>query len=130
MIRYIDSIIISRIIFDMVMQKIANREEDGYVIKGSLNTFNNCREQGYYANIYGNEKNGYKDLYIWVHEQRNSDEIVVRWQETYPEDKGMFSEDTHKNRTKYFHYNEEHRVADYIMQLIMEHLMYYNEKFD
>ena len=124
MIRYIDSIIVSKRIFDMVMQKIGNREEDGYEIKGSLNTFNNCREQGYYTNIYGNKENDYQSLYIWVHENRNSDEIVVRWQTTYPEDKGMFSEDTHKNRTKYFHYNEEHEVVAFIMDLIMKHLKY------
>lgn len=127
MINYIDSIKVSRRIFDMVMDKIGYREEDGYKIKGSLETFNNCREQGYYADIYGNEKNDYQSLYIWVHENRNSDNIVVRWQTTYPEDNGMFSEDTHRNRTKYFHYNEEHPVVDFIMDLIMKHLKYVEE---
>ena len=73
MLKYVDSIKVSRRIFDMVMDEIAYKEECGHKISGSLNTFNNCREQGYYANIYGDEKNDYKDLYIWVHEQRNSD---------------------------------------------------------
>lgn len=128
MIKYIDSIKVSKRIFDLVLDKIEYREEDGYEIKGSLNTFNNCREQGYYANIYGNEKNDYKDLYIWVHENRNSDNIVVRWQTDYPEDKGMFNEDTYKNRSKYFSYNEEHQVVQFIMDLIMKHLKYKEEE--
>lgn len=127
MIRYLNSIRVSQRIFDMVMTKIENREECGYKIKGCLNTFNNCREQGYYVDIYGNEKNDYKSLYIWVHEKRNSDEIVVRWSTTYPEAKGMFSEDTYKNRSKYFSYNQEHQVVDFIMDLIMKHLKYVEE---
>ena len=125
MIKYIDSIKVSRRIFDMVMDRISDMEEDGYEIKGSLNTFNNCREQGYYANIYGNENNDYQSLYIWIHEQRNSDEIVLRWQTAYPEDKGMYNEDTHKNRTKYFHYNDEHEVVAIIIDLIMKHLKFW-----
>ena len=127
MISYLRTIRVSQRIFDMVMEKIEYKEEDGYVIKGSLETFNNCREQGYFANIYGNEKNEYKDLYIWVHENRNSDNIVVRWQTTYPEDMGMFSEDTYRNRSKYFSYNEEHQVVNFIMDLIMTHLKYVEE---
>lgn len=124
MINYIDSIKVSKRIFDMVIDEIDDKEYCGYEIKGSLNTFNNCREQGYYANIYGNKENDYQSLYIWVHENRNSDEIVVRWQTDYPEDKGMFNEDTYKNRSKYFSYNEEHQVVDFIMDLIMKHLKY------
>lgn len=127
MISYLRTIRVSQRIFDMVMEKIEYKEEDGYEIKGSLETFNNCREQGYFANIYGNEKNDYKDLYIWVHENRNSDDIVVRWSTTYPEGKGMFSEDTYRNRSKYFSYNEEHQVVDFIMNLIMTHLKYVEE---
>ena len=127
MISYLRTIRVSQRIFDMVMEKIEYKEEDGYEIKGSLETFNNCREQGYFANIYGNEKNEYKDLYIWVHENRNSDDIVVRWSTTYPEGKGMFSEDTYRNRSKYFSYNEEHQVVDFIMNLIMTHLKYVEE---
>lgn len=127
MISYLRTIRVSQRIFDMVMEKIEYKEEDGYEIKGSLETFNNCREQGYFANIYGNEKNEYKDLYIWVHENRNSDNIVVRWQTTYPEDMGMFSEDTYRNRSKYFNYNEEHQVVNFIMDLIMTHLKYEEE---
>ena len=122
MLKYVESIKVSRRIFDMVMDEIAYKEEGGHKISGSLNTFNNCREQGYYANIYGDEKNDYKDLYIWIHEQRNSDAIVVRWQTTYPEGKGMFSEDTYKNRSKEFHYDEEHEVVKFVMEKILEHL--------
>lgn len=127
MISYLSTIRVSQRIFDMVMEKIEYREEDGYEIRGSLTTFNNCREQGYCANIYGNENNEYETLYIWVHENRNSDNIVVRWQTDYPEDNGMFSEDTYKNRSKYFSYNEEHKVVDFIMELIMKHLKYKEE---
>lgn len=127
MLRYLRSVKISQRIFDMVMEEIGDLEEDNHHIPGCLNTFNNCREQGYYAEIWGNKKNDFKDLYIWVHENRNSDDIVVRWSTSHPEDKGMFSEDTYKNRSKYFKYNEEHQVVNFIMDLIMKHLKYKEE---
>jgi len=122
MLNYVRSIKVSQRVFDLLGEKIENAEEEGYKITCYLNTFNNCREQGYYANVYGNEKTDYKDLFIWVHENRNSDNIVVRWQTEYPEGKGMFSEDTYRNRSKYFSYDEEHQAVDFIWDLIVEHL--------
>ena len=127
MLNYLRSIKVSQRIFDMVMECIDNANECKYDIRGCLNTFNNCREQGYYANIYGLEQNDYQNLYIWVHEHKNSDAIVVRWSTSQPEDNGMFSEDTCNNRSKYFNYDEEHDVVNFIMDLIMKHLKYRKE---
>ena len=127
MLNYLRSIKVSQRIFDMVMECIDNANECKYDIRGFLNTFNNCREQGYYADIYGLEQNDYQNLYIWVHEHRNSDAIVVRWSTSQPEDNGMYSEDTYNNRSKYFNYDEEHDVVNFIMDLIMKHLKYRKE---
>lgn len=127
MINFLRTIRISRRIFDMVIMEIETLEEDDYKIRGNLNTFNNCREQGYYADIYGNKKNGFKDLYIWCCENRNSDDIVVYWSTDHPKDNGMPSDRTFDKRCMYFSCNKEHEAVDFIIDLIMKHLKYKEE---
>lgn len=128
MINFLRTIRISRRIFDMVIMKIETLEEDNYKIKGVLNTFNNCREQGYYAEIWGNKKNGFKDLYIWCCENRNSDDIVIYWSAEHPRNNGLPSDKTFDMRSTYFSYNKEHKAVDFIMDLIMKHLKYKEEE--
>ena len=59
------------------------------------------------------------DLCVWASEARSSDEIVIRWQTEYPHN-GMFSEETWKERTKYFHYNQLQEAAMFIVNLVKE----------
>ena len=96
-------------------------------LDGYLQTFNNCREQGFYLAIgdddFDNPNRVDEDLYIYVCEARNSDEIMVIVQTDYPSDKGMFSEKAYNckdefNYRKYFHYNEEHAAAKWIYEKI------------
>ena len=112
MISYLRTIKISQRIFDMVMEAIGDKESGGYEIKGSLQTFNNCREQGYYANIYGNEKNEYKDLYEFVDIyplsalKDNLKDLVKTIKKYLPNEGKIFEDDTVTNISTDFYISE------------------------
>lgn len=119
------SIKVSERVFDLVCTELDFEQTENYVkIDGYLMTFNNCREQGYVLSVsssdYGNENRTKTDLYIWAHEHRSGDSIMVRWQTEYPHN-GMFNEETYDNRTRDFKYNEEHKAADFITNLVRKH---------
>lgn len=123
--RKIRTIQVSERVFDLVCEYLDNEATENYVkIAGYLECFNNCREQGYVlhvdSNDWDNENRTKEDLCIWAHEARSSDEIVVRWQTEYPHN-GMFSEETWKERSKYFHYDELQKAAEFIINLVKEH---------
>lgn len=107
--------------FDLVDESLEYERENGLKVMAWLETFNNGREQGFYLTVVKDFSidRDIHNIYIWAHESRNSDEIVVRWQNEYP-DNGMFNEETYNKRTKYFHCNEEHKAADCIVDLILE----------
>lgn len=90
-------------------------------IKGYIDTFNNCRETGYILKVwqYGDVKLDGK-VAIWVHEDRNSDDIVLRYT-TKPENvniNNMFSEEVYLNDSEYFRVNHEEEVAEYIIEIL------------
>ena len=123
--RKIRTIQVSERVFDLVCEYLDNEATENYVkIYGYLECFNNCREQGYVlhvsSNDWDNENKTKTDLVIWAFEARSSDEIVVSWQTEYPHN-GMFSEETYKERRKYFHYNELQKAADFIIDLVKDH---------
>ena len=62
-----------------------------------VETFYNCREQGYVLSFRHNEDFG-KQLNIWVYGQRNSDKPTISWGEDINHD-NMFTEETYRNRT-------------------------------
>ena len=114
--RKINSIRVSESVFDLVCSGLDDYKDDGVKISGYLQTFNNCREQGYVLTVYStynNKNKTEKDLYIWVFEARNSDEIVVVNSTNYPM-KGMFSDDDYENRT-YFQYHERYNASEFII---------------
>jgi len=123
--RKIKTIQVSERVFDIVCDHL-DTEASEYDVKisGYLECFNNCREQGYVLHVSSsdfNNKNRTKDdLCIWVHEHRNGDSIVVRWQTEYPHN-GMFNEETYTTRTKCFHYNQLQEAADFIVELVKAH---------
>ena len=120
MITFYRTVNVSRRVFDLVDESLEYEKENGLKVMAWLETFNNCREQGFYLTVVNDsDKRGIPIIYIWAHECRNSDDIVVRWQNEYP-DNGMFNEETYKSRTKYFHCDEEHNAADFIVSLILE----------
>ncbi len=125
--RKIRTIQVSERVFDIVCEDL-DLEASEYDVKisGYLECFNNCREQGYVLHVstndWNNENRTKEDLCIWVHEHRNGDSIVVRWQTEYPHN-GMFSEETYNNRTKCFNYNELQQAADFIIGLVKGHFV-------
>ncbi len=121
----IRTIRVSERVFDLVCEELDNEQtNNGVKIDGWLETFNNCREQGYVLNLdtfdFKNGKATKESLYIWAFESRNSDDIVVSWQTDYPNN-GMFSEETYEKRRKYFRYNELQEAADFIIGLVKDH---------
>lgn len=121
MIGIYNTIRVSRIVFDLV---------DGMLYEGCeeklscwLETFNNCREQGFVlmaTDSFKQKKETYTpSIYIWVHEGRNSDAIYVRWQDEYPHN-GMYNDETYTERTKTFNHNEQYQAAEFVMKLLKE----------
>ena len=123
--RKIRTIQVSERVFDLVCESLDNEQtNNGVKIDGQLETFNNCREQGYVLNLdtldFKNSKATKESLYIWAFECRNSDDIVVSWQTEYPNN-GMFSEETYKKRREYFRYSGLQEAADFIIDLVKDH---------
>jgi hypothetical protein len=121
----IRTIRVSERVFDIVCEELDNEQTGNYIkVDGWLETFNNCREQGYVLHMdstdFESDKRTKENLYIWAFEARSSDEIVVSWQTEYPNN-GMFSEETYKERRKYFHYDELQKAAKFIIDLVKEH---------
>ncbi len=99
--------------------------EYGVKVDGWLETFYNCREQGFclYTDSidFDNPEKTKDHLYIWVFQHRNGDSIGVAWQTEYPSD-GKYSEDTYKNRIKYFEYNQIVEAYQFIVnELVKKH---------
>ena len=119
----IRSIKVSERVFDIVGEYLTAEKDGDYIkIDGYLETFNNCREQGYVLRVdscdYNNKNRTTDVIYIWVYENRNSDDIVVAHQfNDYPHN-GMFSDETYEKRRKYFDYGHYQEAADYIEKLI------------
>ena len=121
----IRTIRVSERVLDIVCEALDDEASENYVkISGYLECFNNCREQGYVLHVsstdWDSEDRTKEDLVLWAFEARSSDEIVVSWQTEYPHN-GMFSEETYKERRKYFHYNEIQEAADFLIKLVKEH---------
>ena len=127
------SVQVSERVFDLVCDHLDNDATEDYVrISGYLSTFNNCREQGFVLSVssvdWDNPNKTGEDIHVWACEARSSDEIMVIWQNNYPNN-GMFSDDAYNNNKKYFHYNELEKAADFIIDLVKEHFKseYYKE---
>ena len=124
-----NSIKVSERVFDLLYDEIQVVNEYGcessdynYKLNSYLSTFNNCREQGFYLTIwdgnYENENRVKDDLYIWVYESRNSDDIVVVFDKESTCN-GMFSNEAWNNR---FHFKcrQEHEVVEFIIAKICD----------
>lgn len=121
----ITTILVSERVFDIVSENLEPMALDGVKISGYLECFNNCREQGYvlqvYSTDYKNEERTKETIYIWAFENRNSDNIVVSWQNELPGNGMMFSEDTYKERRKYFNHGDYAKASDFILELVQKH---------
>lgn len=114
MIQYNTGILYAKTILDLLGQ------DEDFVKKYyiGVGTFCNGRENGYVLTI---EDDSYeKPLYIWIHEHRNSDAIVVRHGGSSDRDfKNMYSENVYENNSVSFNF-EPYRVIRYIKELVEE----------
>ena len=121
MIGLYNTIRVSKVVFDLVDGML--RDDDADKLSCWLETFNNCREQGFVlmaTDSYKQDKEKYTpSIYIWAHEGRNSDEIYIRWQNEYPNN-GMYNEETYKLRSRTFRYDEYYKAAEYVYELLKD----------
>lgn len=110
---------VSERVFDLVDEQIEMMNEDDWNLGGYLETFYNCREQGYCAHIYDKDDFSRDNLYIFAFEARSSDAIVVIISTVYPAG-GMFNDDDYNNR-KLFGCNCYSDAAEYIIKNIKKH---------
>ena len=87
----------SNYIVDRISQYFADNND----LVMNIETFYNCREQGYVLRVHNRECDYNKALCIWVYAQRNSDNPTITWEEIYmpKESANMFTEDSYINRT-------------------------------
>lgn len=127
MISKVAGIRVAERVFGILDDDLNYENENGNKLSAYLQTFNNCREQGFYLTIsdddFDNPNRVRESLYVYVCEARSSDEIMIVVQTDYPEDKGMFSDKAYNcegefDCRKYFCYNEEHAAAKWIYEEI------------
>lgn len=83
-----------------LLDRISQYFIDDNKLSMRVETFYNCREQGYVLRI--NEVEDYnKALCIWVYAQRNSDDPTITWDYIImpKENANMFNEESYINRT-------------------------------
>lgn len=116
-IRKIRSIRISELIFNIVLDKLADYEDD-FKVEGHLEVFNNCREQGFVLSLSNSDYS--KGMHIWAYGQRNSDGPTITWDYnkmfSVTEQWNMYSEDSYRNKTEYFEGVEE--AAEFAFKII------------
>jgi len=121
------SIQVSEMVFNIVCDELDMEvSELGTEIYGWLETFNNCREQGYYLCVRSSTNYTKQPIFIWVFEARNSDDIVVVWQTRHPKN-GMFDEDSYEERNKHFKVDHFAEAATFIFEKVSE---YFEEEFE
>ena len=132
MITEAQSLRVSRRFFDIFKEAIEREEEDGLIISGYIDTFNNCRETGFRTILYKAEyydyvdhlktiqNSVYKDIAIWAYENRNSDNLVVIVSTNRGNINNMYSEESYKGERKFFEAGEYVEAADYAIQRVKE----------
>ena len=84
------------IMAEYILQMVNNRVCDS--VDGFVDTFNNCREQGYIIYIHKNMK----VLSIYVYANRHTDMPSITWEVDELMGDKIYSEDAYYNRTKCF----------------------------
>ena len=101
---------------EYILNDLSYYLDESQQLRISVETFYNCREQGYLLNVY-NEFNLLSQ--IWVYAQRNSDEPTITYNNSgkYSIESGnRFDEDSWLNRTKSF--DNIDKASKYVLDLI------------
>ncbi len=110
------SIVVSEIVFNILERQLEGVELKGEkVCEPYLETFYNCREQGYVLCLW---RSGKSELNIWAFENRNSDEIVIVVGTGDSDNLPM--DEAWRNR-QCFHYNEFYEAAEYAKKQIIKY---------
>ena len=83
-----------------ILDALSNYYADEEKMYIHVETFYNCREQGYVLTFRNNDDFS-KAVNIWVYGQRNSDEPTISWGKEKEFD-NMFTEETYRNQTMTF----------------------------
>ena len=127
MIGKIQGIKIAERVFSILDDALERENENGRKLYAYLQTFNNCREQGFYLTVsdydFDNADRNDNSLYVYVCECRDSDDILVVFQTDIPDYNGMFSEKAYAcegrfDYKKCFPYDGEHKAAKWIYEEI------------
>lgn len=122
--RKIQTIQVSERVFDLVCNQLdLYASEYDVKISGYLETFNNCREQGFVLTTSTTDYDGDHTeglFHTWAFEDRHSDSIVVAHQTEYPNN-GMYDEETWRERRKFFAPGAYDAAANYMFDLIKKH---------
>lgn len=120
--RKVNSILVSKEVFNMLERMYGIRLE-GAKLSGCLNTFFNCREQGYVLHISNEDRisgsDNYEMLSIWVFEHRSSDNIIVIVSDDY---KNMYDDADYDNK-QWFNATEANKAVEYIYETIKKKLI-------
>ena len=116
------SIKVSERVFDYVREDLENLMhcDENVKLSGYLETFNNCREQGYYLVVSSNNKPEKGNLIFWAYEHRSSDNIMVVESTKYPYPNGLFEDEDWKKKWE-FSYRVESMAAEHIVKRIKEY---------
>lgn len=112
-------------VFALVCEEVAESlNNEKYNLCGYLDAFNNCRETGLFLTAYfyediKNKKSVYSNIFVWVYEHRNGDEICVIVSKERPDLNGKFNETAWRS-AKCFDWDGEHGAADYIVNTIVD----------
>lgn len=82
----------------------------------SVETFYNCREQGYVFNVHNSDWNN--RLYIWVYAHRNSDEPTIVWGKEI-DGNNMFNEEEWLKQQTFENIND---AVVYVEKIIKENI--------
>lgn len=112
-------------VFALVCDYFAEESNnDNYNICGYLEPFNNCRETGLYLSAYfyediKNHKSVHSDIFVWVYEHRNGDQICVIVSKERPDVNGKFNNKSWEC-AKTFDWDGEHRASWYITHTLVD----------
>lgn len=115
MIKYSEGLLLAKNIVEKLSKSDLVQEVDILV-----DTFKNGRETGYCLKINKKEEWDYsKSIVLWIHNHRNTDEIVIRWGR-YSDCSGMnmYDEKVYQSQTQRFPKGDEDRAENYIVDLL------------
>ena len=101
-----------------ILDELSNYYADEEKMYIHVETFYNCREQGYVLTFRHNDDLS-KEINIWVYGQRNSDEPTISWGKD-KEFNNMFTEETYRNRTRTFDTIE--KAINQIIDLVKDYM--------